>query len=193
MNHPFGPVLGPGQTPHGFTGSWVNVPKDSTLAQLDPAKRDGGLGEFEGAYQVERTDIDPVQLQEDFVRTLGQDVTVTMRMPTDTAPGYLRVQDVTNGLDLDLDPAVVRDVLAENAPPETNGQRFLREFDAAAELDGKLTAVRDYIARDVAEQEHQVAGLRRGKKRLTRQFSVHVNTKGTTNPITGQPITVQAL
>lgn len=190
------PALGPAATVgRGFTGNWASVPGGpgaDELAQLDPSNP----SEWTGAYQVTRTDLDPVQLQEDFVRQLGHDVTITLRQPTDTKPGLLRVQSVENGVDLDLDPAVVRAVVAENAPPETNAQRFLREFDAAADVNTKLTAIRDYVARDVVEEEHQAEALRRTKKRLTRLFAPHVTTKNSTlpiNPDTGQPISVQAL
>lgn len=189
------PALGPAATGRGFTGNWASVPGGpgaDELAQLDPSSP----SEWTGAYQVTRTDLDPVQLQEDFVRQLGHDVTITLRQPTDTKPGLLRVQSVENGVDLDLDPAVVGAVVAENAPPETNAQRFLREFDAAADVNTKLTTIRDYVARDVVEEEHQSEALRRTKKRLTRLFAPHVTTKNSSlpiNPDTGQPISVQAL
>lgn len=190
------PTLGRAATVgRGFTGNWASVPGGpgaDELARLSPSDP----SEWTGAYQVQRTDLDPVQLQEDFVRQLGHDVTITLRQPTDTKPGLLRVQNVENGLDLDLDPAVVQAVVAENSPPETNAQRFLREFDAAADVDGKLTTIRDYIARDVVEEEHQAEALRRTKKRLTRLFAPHVTTKNSIlpiNPDTGQPISVQAL
>jgi len=187
------PVVGPGQTPHGFTGSWANVPEDSTLGRLNPADRSDSLGEFEGAHLVTRKNIDPVQLQEDLIRRLGQDVTVTLRMPSDTEPGYLRVQDVRNGVDLDVDPAVVDEVLEQNAPPETNGQRFLREFDDAEGVEGQLRAMRDYIARKESEREHHDSSQRRLHARLSRGFAVSVATQKTLNPVTGQPITVQSL
>jgi hypothetical protein len=188
-----GPEVGPRQTPRGFTGSWVNVPEGGILAALNPAKRADSLGEFEGAYLVTRKEIDPVQLQEDLVRRLGEDVTVTLRMPSDTEPGYLRVQDVRNGVDLDIDPAVLDEVVERNSPPESSGQRFLREFDTAATQAAQLLALRDYIARDVAEQEHRNGDQRRMHVRIARAFEARVATERMLNPVTGQPIRVQAL
>lgn len=187
------PVLGPGSTPHGFTGSWHNVPEESLLARLNPARRSDSLGDYEGAHLVTRKNVDPTQLQEDLVRRLGQDVTVTMRMPSDTEPGYLRVQDVRSGVDLDVDPAVLDEVLEQNTPPESSGQQFLREFDAAPTQAGKLLALRDYIARDVAEQEHRNGDQQRMHVRIARAFEARVATERMLNPITGQPIRVQAL
>jgi hypothetical protein len=175
--------------------SWGNVPQGPyPVPELDrQPEHPDALGEFEGAHPVTRTDVDPVQLQEDLVRTLGQDVTVSMRMPTEDAAGYVRVQDVNSGLDLNVDPALLDSVIAENAPPETNAQRFLREFDAAAEVNTRLMAVRNYIARDVAEESHQVGVRRRRQNTLTRRLEAQIPTQNTVNPATGEPVTIQTL
>lgn len=182
MSRPFGTEIGIGQPPAGFTGSFPVAP-----ARVDD------LGEFEGAHLVTRKQIDPVQLQEDLIRRLGHDVTITLRMPSDTEPGYLQVLDVRNGLALDVDPALLDAVIEQNAPPETNAQRFLREFDGAEGVEGQLLAMRDYIARDVAEQEHHDAGARRLHAQVTRLHQVRLADAQRFNPITGEPIAVRAL
>lgn len=189
---PLGPLLGPGQNSldpsAGVAGGGFLVPPI-------PAKGPATLGEFEGAHLVTQKEVDPVQLQEDLVRRLGEDVTVTMRLPSDTEPGYLRVQDVRNGADLDVDPAVLAEVLAENAAPESAGRRFLREFDAAETEGGKLLALRDYIARDIAEAEHRHVGQQRMHIRMARAYEARKDAekKKMLNPATGQAVTVQAL
>jgi len=182
MSLPLGPEMGPRQPPLGFTGSFPAAPD-----QADP------LGEFEGAYLVTRKKIDPVQLQEDLIRRLGRDVTITLRMPSDTEPGYLRVLDVRNGVPLDVDQAVIDEVLEENDSPETNGQRFLREFDGSEGVEGQLLALRDYIARDVVAQEHQAAAQSRMHAQVTRLHQVRLADAQRFNPITGETIAVRAL
>lgn len=173
-----------GRPPEGFTGSWVS------LREPNPVD---SLGEFEGAHLVTRKQIDPVQLQEDLIRHLGYDVTITLRMPSDTEPGYLRVLDVRNGLPLDVDQAVIDEVLEQNARPETNAQRFLREFDGSDGVEGQLLALRDYIARDVVAQEHQAAAQSRMHAQITRLYQVQAADGQRVNPVTGESIAVRAL
>lgn len=190
---PLGPSLGPGQN---SLDPLAGVAGGGFLVPPIPAKRlPDILGEFEDAHLVTQKEVDPVQLQEDLVRRLGKDVTVTMRLPSDTEPGYLRVQDVRNGADLNVDPAVLDEVLAENASPESTGRRFLREFDAAETQDGKLLALRDYIARDIAEDEHRHVGQQRMHIRMARAYEARkaAEQKKMLNPATGQLVTVTAL
>jgi len=182
MTRPLGTEIGFGQPPVGFTGSFPAAP-----AHVDT------LGEFQGAHLVTRKQIDPVQLQEDLIRRLGRDVTITLRMPSDSEPGYLRVLDVRNGVPLDVDPALLDAVIEENSSPETNGQRFLREFDGSDGVEGQLLALRDYIARDVVAQEHQDAAQRRMHAQVTRLHQVRLADAQRVNPMTGEPIAVNAL
>lgn len=170
-----------------------HVPQGLTAAFPAAPEQPDTLGEFRDAYLVTRKQIDPVQLQEDLIRRLGQDVTITLRMPSDTEPGYLRVLDVRNGLPLDVDQAVIDEVLEENTSPETNGQRFLREFDGSDDIEGQLLALRDYVARDVLAQEHQAAAQGRMHAQVTRLHQVRLADAQRFNPITGEPIAVRAL
>jgi len=104
-------------------------------------------------YPVTRTEIDADQLQQDLVQTLGRDVAIVARAATDSQNGVLRIMDPRTGLELNVAPTVVAAVLADHTPPETSDARFLREFDEAPDVEAKLNALRDRIARGVAEEE----------------------------------------
>lgn len=146
------PLIGANPVPAGHANAVMDV--------VNRAKQVSLVEFTEEPHPVDRLDVDPMTLQEDLVRELGRDVAVTLRMPTDDEPGELRVLNPTTGAELPVDPNVIQMLIRRNGPPESNEARFLREYDGAAALEAKLDAVRDMVARAVAEQDYQ-AGRRR--------------------------------
>lgn len=117
---------------------------------------------------AEGVEIDGAQLQEDLVRALGRDVAITV------ADSGLTIADPATGLPLDADRALVAQVLAEHAPAESDRVRFLREYDTAKTLEGKLGAFRDLIARQVAEEDRARVLHRRAQERLAAALTASV-------------------
>jgi hypothetical protein len=96
--------------------------------------------------------------------------------PTGDRPGELILENPDTGQHLDVDPAVVAAAIAATpAAPKTNEQQFLDEFDAARDINGKLLALRNYIARSVdAAQANRFAQERiREHMRLVYRGQAH--------------------
>jgi hypothetical protein len=114
---------------------------------------------------AEDVQIDGAQLQEDLVRALGRDVAISVI--SSDGPRSLTIADPATGLPLHADRKLVARVLGRHEPAETNQVRFLREFDAAGGVEGKLDAVRDFIARQVAEEDRGRFLRQRAQERAT--------------------------
>ena len=124
----------------------------------------GGLSASAGAdvFPVdEELEIDGVVLQEDLVRALGQDVAISVA--TVDGARELTIADPSTGRALPVNSAVVARVLAEHTPAETGRERFLREYDAAATVEAKLDTVRDFIARQVDDEQRSRFLARRAR------------------------------
>lgn len=128
-------------------------------AVVDPLKV--GTPEYIGdAFEVTKTDIDVGQLQEDIVRQAGRDVAIVFREATTDAPGELRILNPSTGNQMVVDPEILALAVEQNAPRETSKARFVREYDEAETVEAKLDAVRNWAARDLAE-ERQHEGRRK--------------------------------
>jgi len=160
-------VSGPINPPGPLDPSWQSlIPRAFSASQ--PVVR---IPERGGVYASAGADVFPVaadvaldgaQLQEDLVRALGRDVSISVSYtaPAEDGSGVLAITDPKTGLPLEVGAALVDQVLAENSPPESPQARFLREYDAAETLEAKLDTFRDFIARQV-DEEDRVQFLRR--------------------------------
>lgn len=117
-------------------------------------------------YPVMNPNIDADQLQMDLAQALGRDVAIVARPVANGLDGVLWIKNPKTGLDLAVDPAVVAQVIADHEPPETEDARFLREYDAAADVVGKLDAYRDHIARVSSEDQRNAVLRETGRQRL---------------------------
>lgn len=103
-------------------------------------------------HEITRADIDPDQLRAALSTRLGRRVETVLRPASDTEPGRLTVEE-PDGSVVDLDPAVVAEVLASLPVLQSEEQRLVADIDAAATVLGKVTAIRDFYARRVSESE----------------------------------------
>lgn len=115
-----------------------------------------------------RTDIDLTRLRAELSARLGRRVELLTSAPTVEEPGgVLIVEDPDTGEYLDVDPAVVVEVVAEQRPPLSVDEQAIAEFDAAVTPQEKLQVWRGWLGqRVVAErQRRQRAELIRGSDR----------------------------
>lgn len=116
-------------------------------------------------HPFNRTDIDLTGLREALSTRLGRRVELLTSRPVGDTPGELIVEDPDTGEHLDVDPAVVTEVVAEQRPPVSVDEQAIAEFDAASTVLEKLQVWRSWLARRVEadQQRRQRADLIRDR------------------------------
>lgn len=98
--------------------------------------------------------VDSMELRAELIRRLGRGVEIVSRPPKAGTPGVVIVEDA-NGNAIDVDSGVVADAIttvALAAPSSNSERRALTAIDEAPDMQGKLAAIRDWLAREAEVQ-----------------------------------------
>ena len=132
-------------------------------------------------FPFDRDDARLTQLKAELAARLGRAVEILTSEPTlDEPDGALIVTDPGTDQPLDLDDALVAEVVAAHVPvppPPSPERAALDRFDAATTIAGRLAAFRDYLALRVEEQERARGALQERRRamrelRLSRQLGL---------------------
>lgn len=112
-------------------------------------------------HELRREDVDLTRLRGELSTRLGFEVELVSRTPTTDDPdGVLIVEDAAGGTRIDVDPAVVAEVVAAHAPRVSAAREALAALRAADTVPGRLAAVEGYLARLVAEEDRRRSFVR---------------------------------
>ncbi len=113
-------------------------------------------------HSFDRPDVDLAVLRAELSTRLGRRVELLTSAPTvDEPAGVLIVEDPETGDHLDVDPALVSEVVVAHQPPLSEDEQAIAEFDAATTVVGRLQVWRDWLGRRVSAES-----LRRERARL---------------------------
>lgn len=112
-------------------------------------------------HPFSRDDIDLSALRDALATRLGQPVELLTGKPTDVDPnGVLIVEHPDTGEYLDVDAAVVAQVVAAQPVVMSLDEQAIAQFDAAQTVVGKLQAWRDHLGRRVAADRQRKQRMR---------------------------------
>jgi hypothetical protein len=111
-------------------------------------------------HPLGRTGLNLTEVKRALGERLGRPVELVTQDPvTDLgAPGELIVEDRGTGEWLDVDPALVAEVIAtapERVPAVSAEERARNRFDAATTIPEKLAAFRSYLGERIDEQQRR--------------------------------------
>lgn len=112
-------------------------------------------------HPFNRDDIDLSALRDALVTRLGQPVELLTGKPTGADPnGVLIVERPDTGEHLDVDPAVVAEVVAAQPAVMSLDEQAIAQFDAAQSVAGRIQAWRDHLGRRVAADQRRKQRIR---------------------------------
>jgi len=125
-----------------------------------PAER-GTIGPIHGpsvsqVHRVTRRDIEWGQLTKELETRLGRPVAAMFELDQGATAGELTLRDPETLEYLDVDQAVIDEVVAAHKPPEPPARKALRKLNEAKTIPAQLAAVREFMEH-LAEQEAKQA------------------------------------
>lgn len=127
-----------------------------------------------------RDDVRMSQLRDELSTRLGRRVELVAQRPTEDEPGVLIVEDPDTAEWLDVDPAVVAEVVAAHTPPPARSreEEALAELDAASSPATKFEALRRYLVGRVEDDRVRREQARQSRVDLRRRIRDQASVSG---------------